>query len=120
MARILVVDDEEALRTFMARALSGDGHETFQAGDGLEALARLAEQPVDLLISDIVMPELDGLALALKVAKDHPATSIILVSGYPDELRRAYNLEALVAAIIAKPFSVEDLRAKAREVLAGG
>ena len=110
--RVLVVDDEPTLRSFMVRALAGDGHEVVAAEDGGEALAAIAaaDRPFDVLISDIVMPETDGIALALKIAKESPATAVVLVSGYPAELERARNLDALVRATLAKPFTMDDLK----------
>ena len=63
MARILVVDDEEGVRTFIADALEVDGHTVVQAADGVEALARLGEQSFHLIVSDLKMPRMDGLAL---------------------------------------------------------
>ncbi|MGF1624860.1 MAG: response regulator [Alphaproteobacteria bacterium] len=109
--RVLVVDDEVTLRAFMVRALRGDGHEVAFAEDGAGALAQIAgaEHPFDVVISDIVMPETDGIALALKIAKDSPQTAVVLVSGYPAELERARNLDALVRATLAKPFTMDDL-----------
>ncbi|MEZ5669869.1 MAG: response regulator [Alphaproteobacteria bacterium] len=111
-ARVLVVDDEAGLRSFMVRALEADGHTVAAAEDGAGALAEIAaaEAPFDVVISDIVMPETDGIALALKIAKESPRTAVVLVSGYPQELARARGLEALVRATLAKPFTMEELR----------
>ena len=110
--RVLIVDDEDTLRSFMVRALRSDGHAVDEASDSAGALARIAEaeQPYDVVISDIVMPDADGIALALKIAKESPDTAVVLISGYPAELERARNLEALVRATLAKPFTMDDLR----------
>lgn len=110
--RVLVVDDEPTLRAFMVRALSGDGHDVAIAEDGSGALAAIAaaEPPFDVVVSDIVMPETDGISLALKIAKESPHTAVVLISGYPAELERARNLDALVRATLAKPFTMDDLR----------
>ncbi|HYM03592.1 MAG TPA: response regulator, partial [Stellaceae bacterium] len=67
----------------------------------------------------IVMPGLDGIALALKVSKDHPAIRILLMTGFASERQRAHNLEALVQRVIAKPFSLEEICAAVDEELAG-
>lgn len=108
--RVLVVDDEETLRAFMVRALRNDGHEVKAAEDGAEALAHIAaDPPYDVVISDVVMPEIDGIALALKIAKESPETAVVLISGYPAELKRASNLDALVRATLGKPFTMDDL-----------
>jgi DNA-binding response OmpR family regulator len=111
-ARVLVVDDEAGLRAFMVRALRADGHEVAEAEDGASALAQVAaaEQPFDVVNSDIVMPETDGIALALKLAKESPQTAVVLVSGHPEELHRARGLEALVRATLAKPFTMDELK----------
>lgn len=110
--RVLVVDDEDTLRSFMVRALRSDGHFVDEARDSAGALTLMggAEEPYDVVISDIVMPDADGIALALKVAKESPQTAVVLISGYPAELERARNLEALVRATLAKPFTMDDLR----------
>jgi len=112
LLRVLVVDDEASLRAFMVRALRADGHDVAEAEDGESALAQIAtaDPPFDVVISDIVMPETDGITLALKIAKDSPQTAVVLVSAYPSELERARNLEALVRATLAKPFTMDDLR----------
>ena len=84
MAKILVAEDDRAVSAFVARALTHAGHEVVSEPDGLAALTRLAERPFDLLLTDIVMPGLDGIALALKASKDFPDMRILL----DDRLRR--------------------------------
>ncbi len=109
MARVLVVEDETAVRTFVARALTHTGHDVATACDGLDGLAQITGSPFDLMVTDIVMPGLDGIELALKVAKEQPETAILLMSGYAMERQRAHNLEALVHRVIAKPFSLQQI-----------
>lgn len=118
MARVLVVEDESAVRAFVARALSHTGHDVATAGDGLEGLAQVSAEPFDLMITDIVMPGLDGIELALKVAKERPDMAILLMSGYAMERQRAHNLEALVHRVIAKPFSLQQICEAADDALA--
>ena len=72
MARILIAEDEEALRTFLIRTLESCGHEVKVLADGVQALQTLQKNSFDMLLSDIVMPELDGIALALKVTGTGP------------------------------------------------
>ena len=81
MARILVAEDEEDVREFVRRALSHQGHEVTAVNDGIRALEALGAGHYDLLLTDIVMPGMDGIALALKVSKDHPELPILLMSG---------------------------------------
>lgn len=111
MARILIAEDEPAVREFLARALSAHGHEVQTAADGSEALGALARAPFDLLLTDIVMPVLDGIALALKAMQTQPDLAIVLMTGYAAERQRAHNLDALIHAVIAKPFTMDEILA---------
>jgi len=116
--KILVADDEPSVREFVTRALTHAGLEVTAVPDGNAALAALAAARFDLLLTDIVMPDLDGIALALKVAKDYPDTKIIMMSGYANQRQRAHNLDSLVLDIIAKPFTLEDITQKITRALA--
>jgi two-component system, cell cycle response regulator CpdR len=109
MGKILIAEDEASVQAFVERALRHCDHETVTAGDGLAALVALKEQSFDLLLTDIVMPGLDGIALALKASKDHPEMKILLMTGYASERQRAHNLEALIHRVIAKPFTLEEI-----------
>ncbi|HVM81125.1 MAG TPA: response regulator, partial [Stellaceae bacterium] len=73
----------------------------------------------DLLLTDIVMPGLDGIALALKASKDHPDLKILLMTGYAAEKQRAHNLDALIHRVIEKPFTLEQICAAVKEELEG-
>jgi two-component system, cell cycle response regulator CpdR len=119
MARILIAEDEEALRALCARALSMDGHEVTTASDGGEALEVIghADGGFDLLLTDIRMPIMDGIALALAAARDHPALTILLMTGYADQRERAYGLDAIIHDVLAKPFSIAVLRDAVTEAL---
>ena len=117
MARVLVADDETGVRTVVLRALELDGHEVIPVADGAGALEALEGAQFDLLLTDIVMPGLDGIALALKAAKLNSEMRIILMTGYADERRRAHNLEALVDRLVAKPFTVAEIRRIVAETL---
>jgi DNA-binding response OmpR family regulator len=117
MARILIAEDSDEVRAFVAKALSRDGHIVETVEDGAQALEALAEDRYDLVIADIVMPELDGISLALKVAKDQPELPILLMTGYPAERERAHNLDALIRDVIVKPFTLDDICEAARRVL---
>jgi two-component system cell cycle response regulator CpdR len=119
MAHILIADDEEPLRGFVARALQLDGHTVDSACDGGEALDLLSAPGAgyDLLLTDIRMPIMDGIALALAAAKLHPEMPILLMTGYADQRERARDLEALIKDVLTKPFSLSDLRQAVRQVL---
>ena len=117
MARILVVEDVAAVREFVRRALTNEGHEVEVAEDGLKALVLMADGSFDLLLTDIVMPGLDGIALALKVSKEYPDVRILLMTGYAAERQRAHNLDALIHRVIPKPFSLQQICDVVNEVL---
>jgi CheY-like chemotaxis protein len=120
MARILLAEDEEAIRTFTARALAQDGHQVTTANDGAEALDVLSRDggAFELLLTDIRMPVMDGIALALAAARDHPALTILLMTGYADQRERAYGLDAMIHDVITKPFSLATIRAAVGAALA--
>jgi two-component system cell cycle response regulator CpdR len=120
MARILIAEDEEGLRSLVARALSQDGHAVTTANDGAEALDLLAREQgaFELLLTDIRMPIMDGIALALAAARDHPKVAILLMTGYADQRERASGLEALIHDVIAKPFSLATIRTAVRDAIA--
>ena len=120
MARIMIAEDEAGVREFVTRALAIDGHEVTAVEDGLAALEALAVDRFDLLLTDIVMPGLDGIALALKAGSLYPDMRILLMSGYAAERQRAHNLEALVHRVVAKPFSLRDICGAVRESLPNG
>ena len=119
MARILIAEDEEALRALCARALQNDGHDVKTAcdgGDGLDLIVR-EEGRFDLLLTDIRMPIMDGIALALAAARDYPDLIILLMTGYADQRERAQGLDALIHDVITKPFTLAVLRAAVNEAL---
>jgi two-component system, cell cycle response regulator CpdR len=119
MARILVAEDESAVREFVVRALRVAGHEPTAVDDGQQALNALAMSRFDLLLTDIVMPGLDGIALALKASSAYPDMRVLLMSGYAAERQRAHNLDALFHDVIAKPFSLKALCEAVDDTLAG-
>ena len=120
MARILLAEDEEALRALTARALTDSGHEVVTAVDGAEALdiAMREQGAFDLLLTDIKMPLMDGIALALSVARDHPTIIILLMTAYADQRERASNLDALIHDVILKPFTLAEIKSAVNDALA--
>jgi len=119
MARILLVDDEEPVRGFLKRGLELDGHLVTTAIDGGDALDRLTEHGghFDLLLTDIRMPIMDGIALSLAAKRDYPDLTILLMTGFADQRERAKGLQAIVADVLTKPFSLVDLRGTVTRVL---
>jgi len=119
MARILIAEDEDVLRKMCARALAMAGHEVSVAADGSEALETLERESgrFDLLLADIRMPIMDGIALALAAARDFPELVILLMTGYADQRERAQGLDAIIHDVIAKPFSVATLREAVNEAM---
>jgi CheY-like chemotaxis protein len=121
VARILLAEDEMDLRDLVARALQMDGHEVVARPDGAAALEELEQGgKFDLLLTDIKMPVMDGIALALAAARDHPEMIILLMTGYADQRERAHGLDALIHDVIKKPFSVDEIRAAVIEALTTG
>jgi len=120
MPRVLIADDEESMRVLVARAIAMDGHDTVTAQDGAEALDILTRDngAFDLLLTDIQMPVMDGIALALSAARDYPDLVILLMTGYAAQRERASNLNAIAHDVISKPFSVADIRTAVADALA--
>ena len=120
MPRILIADDEESMRLLVARAIAMDGHEIVTAKDGAEALEILTRDngAFDLLLTDIKMPVMDGIALALAVARDFPQLTVLMMTGFADQRERASGLDAIVHDVITKPFAVADIRTAVADALA--
>jgi two-component system cell cycle response regulator CpdR len=118
MARILLAEDDAATRDLIQRALATDGHEMIVTQDGAEALEKLqSTQGIALLISDVQMPAVDGIELVEKALAVRPKLSVILMSGFSDELGRADHLKGRIARVIGKPFTLEQIRAAVKSVL---
>jgi CheY-like chemotaxis protein len=120
MPRVLIADDEDSMRRLVARALAMDGHATITAEDGAEALEILNgnDGAFDLLLTDIQMPVMDGIALALTAARDFPDLTILLMTGFAHQRERASGLSAIVHDVVIKPFSVADIRSAVADALA--
>jgi two-component system, cell cycle response regulator CpdR len=112
MARILIAEDEESIRNLVVRALRQDGHEVSTATDGAEALDVLTREKgaFEVLLTDIRMPVMDGIALALAAARDYPELTILLMTGYADQRERAHGLDALIHDVLTKPFTLATMR----------
>ncbi len=120
MARILLADDDATSRDLVARALASDGHTVDATQDGGEALEHLQAPGArfDLLVTDVHMPGLDGVALAEHVLRAHKGLRIVLMSGFVSELDRAQKLASGALTVISKPFTLEQIRAAVKTALA--
>lgn len=114
---ILVAEDNAAVREIVVRAIQSDRFHIDQAEDGQQALEFMKKKSYAVLVTDIVMPHVDGIALALTAMQQYPDLKIIMISGYVQERMRAHNLDALVHRIIAKPFSLEEITEAVEDVL---
>jgi two-component system cell cycle sensor histidine kinase/response regulator CckA len=118
--RVLLVEDEDAVRSFAVRALRRQGYEVVEATNGVEALDVVAREQgrIDIVISDVVMPEMDGPTLLNELRKTRPELKVIFVSGYPDDrFKTSLDPEAQFA-FLPKPFTLPQLAAKVKEELA--
>ncbi|HJU31030.1 MAG TPA: response regulator [Hyphomicrobiaceae bacterium] len=120
MARILLAEDDAATRDLVQRALGLDGHKVTVTQDGTEALEQMQAAPTgfDVLITDVQMPGLDGIALVEKSFEVNARLRVVLMSGFADELGRAAHLKARIARVITKPFTLEQIRSAVKSALA--
>jgi two-component system cell cycle sensor histidine kinase/response regulator CckA len=117
---ILLVEDEEGLRALNARGLASRGYTVLEAGNGVEAIDVLekSDKPVDLVVSDVVMPEMDGPTLARELRIRNPGLKIIFVSGYAEDAFQKRLPADGQFAFLAKPFTLKQLVAAVKETLA--
>ena len=118
MARILLADDDRGALDLVRRALEMDGHSVTTADDGNEALAHLGGATFDVLVTDVQMPGLDGIALAKAAVAQRPGLKMVMMSGYPDILEQARDIKCASLRLVAKPFPIEHIRKEIRELLA--
>ena len=123
MAKILLIEDDEPFGEMLATALTGMGHVVTTSVDGRDGLAKQARDPADLVITDIMMPELDGLGTIRELRRLQPSLKIVAMSGggrasAMDYLPLARQFGAV--SILSKPFTIEALAAVVAEVLAAG
>ena len=113
---ILLVDDEESVRTLLTFPLERDGYTVVQAADGEEALERFEAQPVDLVVLDIMLPKLDGLEVCKRL-RAQSTVPIIMLTARDDELDKVIGLELGADDYITKPFSIREFRSRVRAIL---
>ena len=122
MARILLAEDDAATRDFVKRSLENDAHEVVTATEGAEALAVLTAdgRGFDLLITDYQMPAMDGLSLAEKAAKVRPGLPVLLMSAFTIDRGQLTVAGANIVGLVAKPFTLEQIRAQTKLALRAG
>jgi CheY-like chemotaxis protein len=120
MARILLADDEQSTRDLVTRALGSEGHSIETVEDGQQALDRLLVAPAsfDLLITDVQMPALDGVALATRARTAAPRLRIVLMSGFAVAPDKVASIPGPVPRVVTKPFTLEQIRTEIRSALA--
>jgi len=109
MARILLAEDDGSMREFLARALRRAGHQVVDVGDGLEAMTTLSEEPMDLLLADVVMPGMDGIELARRAAKEQPGIKVMFITGFAAVALRAKSEAHRGTRVLSKPFHLREL-----------
>jgi CheY-like chemotaxis protein len=116
---ILVVEDEDGVRALAKHVLQSCGYTVLEANDGAEALRRCEQHlgPVQLLVTDVVMPELAGRSLAEHLASIRPETKVLYMSGYTDDAVIRHGVFQAEMAFLQKPFTPRSLANKVREVL---
>ncbi len=121
MARILIIDDNDEFRDMLTTTIKRNGYEVVSASDGKEGIDLYREKPADLIITDIIMPNKEGIEVIFEFHKDFPDTKIIAISGggggsAEDYLKMA-GLAPNVKCTLQKPFAMKDLLQAVKEVL---
>jgi DNA-binding NtrC family response regulator len=121
MAKLLIVEDDDSVRTLAARALERMGHAVDIAADGAQGLAaiRQAGGNYDLVVSDIRMPEMDGIAMSIAAVAQFPGLRIMLMTGYAEQRERAEELHGIILDVMQKPFTLAEIRDRVGRALAG-
>jgi len=120
MARILLVEDDNAVRSFVARALEIDSHRVVEAEDGEDGLEIFVadNDGFDLVLTDIQMPQLDGIQMSEALSKACPGQKILMMTGYANQRERAANLESIIIDVVQKPFTLPEIRKQVKLALA--
>jgi len=116
--RILVCEDEDGVREFIQRGLELSGYQVTAVPDARSAEAAMADNAFDLLITDVSLPDADGIDLARRLGRDRPTLRVAVITGYIEEGQRVEELDQPVKKLITKPFTLADLRGLVAETLA--
>jgi two-component system, cell cycle response regulator CpdR len=115
--RILLAEDDDDLRNFLARGLSRAGYDVHAVADGMEAMTAInGEDSYDLLIADIVMPGIDGIELVRRASAEKPKLRVMFITGFAAVAMRARAMPG--ARVLSKPFHLKDLVSQVKEILA--
>ncbi|MBD3609958.1 MAG: response regulator [Gammaproteobacteria bacterium] len=114
---ILIVDDEPAIRLLMTKILKRAGYQVSSATDGEDALEKLSSEEFDLMITDIIMPRMDGFQLTQQAMKLYPEMKVQLISGYSDNIDRSNIEDSVYEEMLQKPFGKEELLLRVRELM---
>jgi CheY-like chemotaxis protein len=116
---ILLVEDDESVRPLVVRILSRCGYEVLEAGNGADAIQLVASRsgPVNLLVSDVVMPGMGGRELAGRILAQHPECKVLFISGYTDDAVIRHGMVAAEFAFLQKPFTASSVARKVRSIL---
>ena len=114
---ILIVEDNKELRTLVAERLREDNYQVDEAGTGVEALEKVGIRQPDLVLLDVMLPELDGLEVCRRLRMSYPLMYIIMLTARSDELDRVVGLEVGADDYVTKPFSLQELVARVRAAL---
>jgi CheY-like chemotaxis protein len=119
MAKLLIVEDDESVRMFVSRALARGGHDVDIAADGAQGLDMIetASGNYDLVLSDIRMPEMDGIEMAKSAAGRFPEMKIVLMTGYAEQRERAAELDGIIRDVVQKPFTLAEIRSRVESAL---
>jgi two-component system, cell cycle response regulator CpdR len=118
MARILLAEDDDDMRRFLARALERAGHEVSAFAEGASAFAELQEAVFDLLLTDIVMPEMDGIELARRATARDPGLKIMFITGFAAVALHPDSQAPKEAKVLSKPFHLKDLVSEIERMVA--
>ncbi len=118
MTKILLAEDDGDMRRFLVRALSNAGYEVVSFDNGKSAYERLREEPFELLLTDIVMPEMDGIELARRATEMDPDIKVMFITGFAAVALNAANQAPKEAKILSKPFHLRDLVSEVDRLLA--
>ncbi len=116
-SKILVVDDEDALRTVLSIGLTSEGYNVSTASDGDEAISRLQKETFDLVVLDVKMPRINGFEVLKFIKEKHPTTKVIMVTGSGDEKDAIESKKLGAEGFVAKPYDFVDLLTTIERVL---